>query len=261
MEHGRRHARCSAPRSYGLAASSRRHDGAAAPTSPSPRRSPSGAGTRSRFLHGLSSPARARRLPAGLHRLGALRPRAAAPCLWHELALIAAVGRRSSALTWGAPNQIGLWTFVVLLVDAGSAPSSTSSSACRNLNERVPAGASRAISQSYFRRAADEPAASRSRSRPPTRRRRAAGSSARGATRRPASRRPASRLLATLIGAGAARALVPGAAAAGRGALELDAEPALAAGRARHRRHDHSRRRAAATATPHSREPEQEDDA
>lgn len=40
--------------------------------------------------------------------------------LWHELGIIA-VGLSIVALTWGAPNQVGTWTFVVLWVMRTSA--------------------------------------------------------------------------------------------------------------------------------------------
>lgn len=40
--------------------------------------------------------------------------------LWHELA-IAAVGLMIVAITWGQPNQVGMWTFVLLWVMRASA--------------------------------------------------------------------------------------------------------------------------------------------
>ena len=43
-----------------------------------------------------------------------------AACLWHELAIIATFGV-ILALTWHAPNRVGLWTFVVLWVMRQSA--------------------------------------------------------------------------------------------------------------------------------------------
>ena len=38
---------------------------------------------------------------------------AVAAILWHELGILAG-GMAIAAITWGAPNQVGLWTFVVL---------------------------------------------------------------------------------------------------------------------------------------------------
>ncbi len=38
---------------------------------------------------------------------------AAATCIWHELAIVA-TAVVALVLTWGAPNQIGLWTFMLL---------------------------------------------------------------------------------------------------------------------------------------------------
>lgn len=53
----------------------------------------------------LPSPAGARGSARFRHAVGAI--------LWHELA-IAVVGLSIVALTWGAPNQVGTWTFLVL---------------------------------------------------------------------------------------------------------------------------------------------------
>ena len=97
---------------YGLAAERRRHQHRRAPTSPSPAGSWPGAGRRSASTW-ASSPARgtgpAREGCSGWRHFG----HAIQTSLWHELAIIAA-SLAVVAITWGQPNQIGTWTFMVL---------------------------------------------------------------------------------------------------------------------------------------------------
>lgn len=66
------------------------------------------------FLTGWITGPRRSPLPAGA--TGWPRFRAAvAAILWHELAIIA-VGALVVAITWGQPNQVGTWTFLMLWV-------------------------------------------------------------------------------------------------------------------------------------------------
>lgn len=62
------------------------------------------------FLTGLVTGPRRTAIPPGLGGWPRLRA-ALAALLWHELAIIALAGA-ILALTWGAPNQIGAWTFL-----------------------------------------------------------------------------------------------------------------------------------------------------
>lgn len=62
------------------------------------------------FLTGLVTGPRRTAIPPGLGGWPRLRA-ALAALLWHELAIIA-IAVAILALTWGAPNQIGAWTFL-----------------------------------------------------------------------------------------------------------------------------------------------------
>jgi len=62
------------------------------------------------FLTGLVTGPRRTAIPPGLRGWARLRG-ALAAILWHELAIIA-LAAALVALTWGAPNQIGTWTFL-----------------------------------------------------------------------------------------------------------------------------------------------------
>jgi putative photosynthetic complex assembly protein 2 len=69
--------------------------------------------------------------------------------LWHELAILA-VGATIVAITWGGPNQVGTWTFLVLWVMRTSAKLNLFFGV-RNLSEEfLPPHL--AYLQSYFRR-------------------------------------------------------------------------------------------------------------
>jgi putative photosynthetic complex assembly protein 2 len=69
--------------------------------------------------------------------------------LWHELAILA-VGTTIVAITWGGPNQVGTWTFLVLWVMRTSAKLNLFFGV-RNLSEEfLPPHL--AYLQSYFRR-------------------------------------------------------------------------------------------------------------
>jgi putative photosynthetic complex assembly protein 2 len=71
------------------------------------------------FLTGLVTGPRRTAIPPTLRGAGRLRA-AIEAILWHELAIIAMAGA-IVALTWGAPNQIGTWTFVAFWVMRQSA--------------------------------------------------------------------------------------------------------------------------------------------
>lgn len=62
------------------------------------------------FLTGLVTGPRRTACPPSLTGFGRLRA-AVAVVLWHELAILG-LGAAVVALTWGAPNQIGTWTFI-----------------------------------------------------------------------------------------------------------------------------------------------------
>lgn len=71
------------------------------------------------FLTGLVTGPRRSPIPAGMTGWPRLRA-ALAALLWHELAIIA-MALAILALTWGAPNQIGVWTFLAFWVMRQSA--------------------------------------------------------------------------------------------------------------------------------------------
>jgi len=71
------------------------------------------------FLTGWITGPRKAASPAGIAGWPRLR-QAIAAILWHELGLLAA-GAVIVAITWGEPNQVGTWTFVVLWVMRTSA--------------------------------------------------------------------------------------------------------------------------------------------
>jgi len=66
------------------------------------------------FLTGWITGPRRQPLPAGAQGWPRFRA-AVAAILWHELAIIA-VGVSIVAITWGQPNQVGTWTFLMLWV-------------------------------------------------------------------------------------------------------------------------------------------------
>ena len=70
------------------------------------------------FMGALTGPRRTAS-PAGASGWERFRHGVAA-CLWHELAIIVTAAA-IVALTWQAPNHVGLWTFVVLWVMRQSA--------------------------------------------------------------------------------------------------------------------------------------------
>jgi putative photosynthetic complex assembly protein 2 len=71
------------------------------------------------FLTGLITGPRRTAIPAGLAGWPRLRA-ALAALLWHELAIIV-MAAAIIGLTWGAPNQIGTWTFLAFWVMRQSA--------------------------------------------------------------------------------------------------------------------------------------------
>jgi putative photosynthetic complex assembly protein 2 len=71
------------------------------------------------FLTGWITGPRKAASPAGISGWPRLQ-QAIAAILWHELGLLAA-GALIIALTWGEPNQVGTWTFVVLWAMRASA--------------------------------------------------------------------------------------------------------------------------------------------
>ena len=71
------------------------------------------------FLTGLVTGPRRTAIPAGLAGWPRLRA-ALAALLWHELAIIV-MAAAIIGLTWGAPNQIGTWTFLAFWVMRQSA--------------------------------------------------------------------------------------------------------------------------------------------
>ena len=75
---------------------------------------PHGMGLATRqLLHGLHNRAEPRALSAGPRAAGRASSRRCGTSLHHEIAIIICAGALV-ALTWGQPNQIGLWTFLIL---------------------------------------------------------------------------------------------------------------------------------------------------
>ncbi|QYU67220.1 DUF3623 domain-containing protein [Leptolyngbya sp. 15MV] len=66
------------------------------------------------FLTGVITGPRRTACPPTLQGFARLRA-AVATVLWHEIAIVAVAGL-VIALTWGAPNQIGTWTFVAFAI-------------------------------------------------------------------------------------------------------------------------------------------------
>jgi putative photosynthetic complex assembly protein 2 len=104
------------------------------------------------LIGGLTGP-RQGGLPPGLEGWPRLRA-AAEAVLWHELA-IAAIGVAVIALSWGAANQVGMWTYLVLWVMRCSAKLNVFLGV-RNLGEAFLPDHLRYL-PSYFRRRAMNP--------------------------------------------------------------------------------------------------------